>query len=216
MTIRSTESLGTEMRRTSFLALCLALLLLLCGCSTRFERDTDGFGYTDTKTDVHYTALSYCYEAASAGEEVGEYTDRKHDYTTVFYQIPKLDTALYITDDSGAVYCAADPLPDAKLWTLSTLLICQEDAISVEERRLEDATTIAMLQKLWFEGEDSELPITRADYKRRLKMGSTSYPNLYYCISFFAYEDGTAYLYDAESGRTVVCTAEAIEAVKGK
>ena len=204
------------MRRTSFLALCLALLLLLCGCSTRFERDTDGFGYTDSKTDVHYVALPYCYEAAGAGVAVGEYTDRDHDYTTVFYEIPGLSTSLYLTDDSGAVYCAADALPDAKLWTLSAILICHEDAISVEERRLEEEETLAMLQTLWFEGEDAELPITRADYKRRLKMSSAAQPNLYYCISFFAYEDGTAYLHDAESDRTVACTAQVIEAIKGK
>lgn len=217
MTIPLAEERGTEMRCIKLLFAALALLLLLCGCSggARFERDGDGFGYTDAKTGVHYVALPSQYEAGRAGDAVGAYTDRKFDVTTTFYAIPDLDSSLYLTDDNAYVYTAADPLPDAKTWQISAVLVCDSDAVSVESFRLTDAASITAVRALWFEGEAVELPLVKASASRRLKLASVEHPNLYYCFNFYAYEDGTGYFYDAEAGRAVACSAELVVAIKG-
>ena len=204
------------MRRTLRLFLCLALCIVLCACEAGFERDAGGFGYTNNKTDIHYTVLSSQYEAACLGEQVGTYTNDAGSITKAFYQIPDLDEALYLTDDYAAVYCAAAVLPDAAQWELEAILVCDEDAVSVVTSTLRDAATLAAVKTLWFEGELTELPMERASFKKRLKMRCAAYPNLYYCVSFFAYESGEAYLFDSEGERAVLCDAQVIAAVMGK
>ena len=198
------------------LLLFLFCALLLCSCGTaRFERDGDGYGYTDSKTGVHYTVLPSAYEAGRAGEAVGEYTDKAYGVLTTFYLIPDLDGALYLTDDNAYVYTAADPLPDAKQWNVSAVLVCDSDAISVESFRLTQAAQIAEVKALWFEGEACELPMVKAIASRRLKLASADHPNLYYCFNFYAYESGEAYFYDAEAGRAVACSADLATLIKG-
>ncbi len=197
--------MGTEMKRITLTALLLALLLLLGSCGSRFERDAEGLGYTDGKTDVYYTALPSAFEAGRAGDAVGEYTDKKYDRTVTFYLIPELDGARFLTDDNGYVYCADPAVADAAKWQPSALLICEEDAISVEQARLTASEELAAFHSAWFLGEESELPLQKASYFRRLKMACAAYPNLYYCVNFYYYEDGSAYFYDTEAGRAVVC-----------
>lgn len=216
MTIPLVEDWGTEMRHIKLFALLLTLTLLLCGCGdARFERDSDGFGYTDTKSGAHYVALPSQYEAGRAGEAVGVYTNKQYNVTTTFYTIPDLDSSLYLTDDSGYVYTAADPLPDVKNWNVSAVLVCDSDAISVESFRLTDAASIGEIRSLWLEGEACELPLVKASATRRLKLASADHPNLYYCFNFYAYESGEGYFYDAEAGRAVACSAELVTAIKG-
>ena len=193
------------MKKLAFPALLLALLLALSGCGGRFERDGQGLGYTDSKTDIYYTALSSEFEAGRAGDTVGEYTDKKYDRTVTFYLIPELDGARFLTDDDGYVYCADATLPDASKWEPFAVLICEEDAISVEQARVTEATELAAFCAAWFEGEEGELPLQKASYSRRLKMACADYPNLYYCISFYYYEDGSAYFYNVEERRAVAC-----------
>ncbi len=195
------------MKKVKITALLLALLLLFAGCAHRFSRDEDGYGYTSERTGVHYTVLDSCYEAAGVGEEFGEYTDEKYEYTTRFYEIPELDSAHFLTDESRQVYCADAQLPNAAEWTVSAVLICDEDAISVELERLSDADEITAITALWFEGEESELPMGQHTLFRRIKLASEDYPNIYYCFSFYVYEDGS-YLYDINTRRAVACTEE--------
>lgn len=206
------------MKKIAILALCLALALLLCACGeTRFARDADGFGYTDTKTEIHYTALSSRYEAGSCGEAVGSYyIDKKDDPVTTFYLIPDLDGALYLTDDYGHVYTAAQTLPNAAEWNVTAISVCDEDAVSFATSTIRDAATISLICSAWFEGEGAELPMKRPSFSKRLKLSSPDYPNLYYCFSFFAFDEGEAYLFDTEDDRTVACSAEIIAAIMGK
>ena len=203
------------MRRVKFAALLLLLPLLLCACGSRFSPDEQGTGYLDKKTDRHYLALPTAYEAASReAKETGAYVDKAHGRTVSFYPIPGLDAALFLTDDNAFVYCAADTLPNAQNWAISAVLVCEEDAVSVEDMRLTDPAQIAPIRDAWFAGEQTELPLDRADFARRLKFTCEEYPNLYYCVSFYAYEDGTAYLRDAETGRVVVCPAASAEVLR--
>ncbi len=199
------EGLGIEMKRIRTFVLVLVPLLLLTGCTRRFERDTDGYGYTDARTDIHYTVLDSCYEAASVGEELGTYTDKKYDYTLQFYEIPELDSERFVTDNQRQVYCADDTLPDAAEWEIKELLIWDEDAISALVARVSDADDIAAVTALWFEGEEAELPMSKHLRFHRITLSCEEYPNIYYCFRFYVYEEG-CYLYDMESRRTVACT----------
>ena len=203
------------MRRLRFAALLLLLPLLLCACGSRFSPDERGMGYVDKKTDRRYLALPTAYEAAAREvKETGAYVDKKHGRTVNFYPIPGLDAALYLTDDNAFVYCAADEAPDAKNWAIDAVLVCEEDAVSVENKRLTDPAEIAPIRDAWFTGEQTELPLDKADFARRLKFTCEAYPNLYYCVSFYAYEDGAAYLRDVETGRAVVCPAASAEVLR--
>ncbi len=193
--------------------LLFSLALSLVACSARFERDGDGFGYTNEKSGVHYTVLGTAYEAARAGEPVGEYRDRKHDVTKTFYEIPGLDVAQFVTDGSGAVYCADDVLPNVADFTLTALHICEEDAISLEIARITESTTLTALRSAWLTGEETELPLDRASRSRRIKFEGAEYPNIYYCVSFFVYENGDGYLYLAEERRAVALSAELVAAL---
>ena len=198
------------MKKIAFVSLLLSLVLMLGGCSARFERDEKGLGYTDSKTDVYYASMPFAFEAGRAGEAVGEYTDKKYGTTVTFYLIPDLDGSRFLTDGDGYVYCADATLPDAKAWQLSAVLVCEEDAISLEQTRVSDTHQLAAFHSAWFAGEESELPLQKASYARRLKMACAEYPNLYYCISFYRYEDGSAYFYEAEAGRAVACPEELV------
>ena len=196
------------MRRVHLTALLLALLLLLAGCTTKFERDADGYGFTNTKTDKHYTVLDSNYEAASYGAEMGEYTDKRFDYTVTFYEIPDQDPERFLTDAIGQVYCADQTLPDAAGWTVSAVLICQEDSISVELLRWTDAEKISAVTDAWFHGEEVEMPLGSYSESYRFKLMSKDYPGIYYCFGFYAFEDGSAYFYDITAARSVLCPAE--------
>ncbi len=196
------------MRKIHLTALLLALLLLLVGCTTRFERDADGYGFTNTKTDKHYTVLDSNYEAAGAGSEMGEYTDKAFDYTVVFYQIPDQDPERFLTDSDGQVYCSDETLPDAASWTVSAVLICLEDSISVEMMRWTDAEKIAAVTDAWFCGEEAQMPLGSHSTFYRFKLMSNDYPGIYYCFGFYAYEDGSAYFYDISAARSVLCPTE--------
>ena len=205
------------MRALRVLAVLLATVLLLCSCSGRFESDAAGQGYTDGKTGIFYKAMPSTFEAVSReSEPLGEFEDKKFDYTLAFYVIPSLDAKLFLADGNGFVYCAADPMPDFSGFSVNAALVCDEDAISVEVFRITDAEKLAALRALWAEGEQTELPMVKASQKRRIKMTSPDYPNLYYCVNFYSYEDGSAYLYDSESSRAVLCTEELTAALKAK
>lgn len=207
MTTLCRGSLGIDMKK--FLLLLLSLVLLLCSCSglRSFERDAEGYGYTDKRSDLYYVELDAAFEPAKTGEAFGEYENEKTGAKRTFSEIPDLDPALFLTDEYLNVYYAGETPVDASKWELSAILVCDEDVISVEMFRFtaeKDAATVAEIRSLWFEGTgDAMLPFSDASYKRRIKMSCDAYPNLFYCFSFLAYDSGEAYFYDATSRRTV-------------
>jgi len=207
MTTLCRGSLGTDMKKFALLLLSLVLLLSSCSGLRSFERDAEGYGYTDKRSDLYYAELDAAFEPAKTGEAFGEYKNEETGATRTFSLIPDLDPALFLTDEYLNVYYAGETPLDAAKWELSAILVCNEDVISVEEFRFtmeEDAATVAAIRRLWFEGTgDAVLPFSDAAYKRRLKISCDAYPNLLYCFSFLAYDSGEAYFYDANSRRTV-------------
>jgi len=202
------------MRRLLLFALSLCLLLpSFFGCTDKgdkFTADGDGYGFTNAETGIHYTALDFAYEPLKGGALVGTYRNRSTDTDTAFHAIVGLDSALYVTDGQ-TVYFAGETPPDAKLWQVKTVYICQEDAISVEESRLtaeKNGDTVAALHALWFEGTATELPMGEAEVIRRVKLECAETPNLVYCFWLYAYADGNAYFYDLFARRAVSVPAD--------
>lgn len=207
MTTLCRGSLGIDMKKFALLLLSLVLLLSSCSGLRSFERDAEGYGYTDQKSDVYYVELDAAFEPAKTGEAFGEYENEKTGAKRTFSAIPDLDSALFLTDEYLNVYYAGEEPLDAAKWELSAILVCDEDVISVEKFRFtaqKDAATLAQIRALWFEEEgDAMLPLGDAAYKCRIKMSCAAYPNLLYCFSFLAFENGEAYFYDASNRRTV-------------
>lgn len=208
MTIRSTESSGTDMRFARIGIVLLALLLLLTSCSARFARDEDGYGYTDTKTDRHYRVLDAAYEAARVGEKLGEYKDRKNGVARTFHSIPDLDPRRFLADATGMVLCADETLPDATEWEIASVLVCDEDAVSIVIKTLTDKETASAVADAWFSGEEAELPLDKATHTARVKLTTAELPNLLYCFSFYVYENGDGYCYDATQRRAIALSSE--------
>ncbi len=196
--------------------LLLSLVLLLSSCGARFDRGENGQGYTDSKTDIYYAALPATYEAYARGEQIGEYVDKEHDRTVPFYVIPDMDAARFLTDDYGTVYCADEVLPDAQSWEVKSILVCEEDAVSVVMQILDESEVLAKVQNAWFEGEQTELPKEQYTFTRRLKLTCDAYKGVYYCFRFYVFENKEAYFYELESGRTVACPVELVEILSAK
>ena len=187
--------------------LCLALLLLLCGCAQTMQLEKTKEGYTDKRSGASYVALDPAYQPTARGDAVAEYNNADRGIKRVFYEIPGLNVAQYLADEYGNVYCSDEVLPDAALWQLTAALVCEEESISVERCRIsegDDDTELALLKSLWFEGaSDAVLPILAPKYTFQIKLCGKEYSMLYYNFSMQIYENGEIYFYDAVSGRTV-------------
>ncbi|MBE6703501.1 MAG: hypothetical protein E7585_08870 [Ruminococcaceae bacterium] len=212
-TIRYLGSLGIDMKR--IVLLCLALSFLLCGCGRLRQLEKTEDGYADEKKGIYYEILEPAYQPAFRGEAVAEYVNKERDVVRVFYEIPGLDTALFVADEYLNVYFAGEDAPNAALWQLEAVLVCEEEAISVERCRLSvdtDATEIAAVKALWFgEGENAVLPVGTPAHTFQIKLSGKEYPMLYYNFDLRIYESGQVYFYDAFSRRTVLVPVELAE-----
>ena len=188
------------MRRLSVLLLLLALLLT--GCATRFS--ISGGGYLDEETGLVYQPLSAAFEPAARGDEIGTWENKKAEVEMTFYEIPDADTARFLADDAGTVYAVGGTAPDVSTWSVKSILVCDEDAVSVAVASVTDAAVIAQIHTLWLKGEQDELPYAGDVECRRLKMVSDDCPGIYYCVLYMIYDDGTAYFYDRDTRRTVL------------
>lgn len=201
-----------------FLLLLLAVLLLFCGCNKKLNRlEKTDQGYTDTKSGIAYAVLDPAYQPAARGEAFAEYVNEERNITRAFYEIPGLDRALFMTDEYLNVYFAGSILPDASLWQLEAVLVCVEEAISVERCRLAagtDDAQIAALCALWFgEGEATRLPIGAPAHTFAVKFSGKEYPALYYNLTLQIYANGEVYLDEPFSGRTVLLPIELAKAL---
>lgn len=204
--IRFRANSGTDMKRFGLLLLSLLLLFTACSGERTFLRDEDGGGYTDKKSGTHYVALPFSYEPARGGKIYGVYEDEERDVIRNFREIPELDVALFLADDDRVVYFAGEDFITADRWEAEILYVCVENAVSVEEKRLtvaDDATALCAVLDLWFDGESAVLPDEAAAYSRRLKFSGTTYPNLFYCFTFYSFGAGRYYFHDTEGDRTV-------------
>ena len=201
-----------------FLLLFLAVLLLLCGCNKKMNRlEKTEQGYTDTKSGIAYMVLDPTYQPASRGEAFAEYVNEERNITRAFYEIPGLDRALFMTDEYLNVYFAGSIAPNAALWQIEAVLVCEEEAISVERCRLAagtDDAQIAALRALWFaEDEGARLPIGAPAHTFAVKFAGKDYPSLYYNLTLQIYANGEVYLDEPFSGRTVQLSAELAKAL---
>ena len=203
------------------LVLSLALLLLLCSCSRghKFQRTEAGNGYIDQKTDLTYTMLDISFEAAVQGEAVGTFTDKKRDITVTFHEIPSLEPTLFLADEDRNVYYAGEGVLDPAAWRIEAALVCEGDGTAIVERSRftaeANAPTVEKIRDLWFEGEEANfLSLKAADKMYSIKLVSKDHPNLYYCFSFLAFDEGESYFYHAVSHRSVVVPADLVKQLR--
>ena len=200
------------MRKKSFLLLLLAVLLLLAACEkrARFTVSEDGYRFTDRKTGVTYTALSPAFEPAKGGAERGKCKLPGGTELTL-REIPSLSPDLWLADDDKTLYYAGEGAPDPAEWELTTVLFCEDEGVSMERFRwtkTEESEKITTLAAVWFSDGETELPPGAPVLYRVLKFQGAGYPNIYYCIGYYRYEDGSAVLYEKFSGRCVRIPAE--------
>lgn len=218
MTIRFPANSGTEMRKKNFLLVLLAALLLFTACEkrARFTVSEDGYRFTDRRTGVTYTALSPAFEPAKGGNARGKCKLPDGTERTL-REIPSLSPDLWLADDEKTLYYAGEGLPDPAEWELTTVLFCEDEGVSIERFRwtkTEEPEKITALAAVWFSGEETEFPPGAPTLYRAVKLQGAEYPNIYYCIGYYQYEDGSAVLYEKFSGRCVSVPAETYFGVK--
>ena len=169
-------------------------------------------GYTDPKSGACYVALDPAYQPATRGETVAEYYNLERDVKRLFYEIPGLDVSRYLADEYSTVYCAGELLPNAALWQLTAVLVCEEESKSFERCRLSagtDDAEIALLRTLWFgDAENATLPLGAPKYTFQVKLCGEEYPMLYYNFTMQLYESGEVYFHDAFNDRTLLIPRE--------
>ena len=187
-------------------ALLCALSLILGSCSKKFV--SDGPDYRDRKTKVTYEYAPFCYEAIEVSEE--EYAKSGYD---VFYEIVGQDPLEWICESSGTVfYSKKITLPTLDKMDISYIEICSEASSITVKATITDADNIASIINSY----TSEAPLSYsadvADKSYKIRFADTSL-GLYYSVSFFAYSDGSAYLYNRSENRFVKAPAELISYV---
>lgn len=169
-------------------------------------------GYTNPKSGACYVALDPAYQPATRGEAAAEYYNAERDVKRMFYELPGLDVSQYLADEYGNVYCAGEILPNAALWQLTAVLVCEEENKSFERCRLSvgsDDAEIEALRVLWFgDTEKAELPLGAPQHTFQIKLCGEEYPMLYYNFTMQIYAGGEAYFHDDFNDRTVLLPRE--------
>ena len=75
------------------------------------------------------------------------------------------------------------------------------------------AEEIQKISEVWFEGEESELPLDAAKGVRYLKIVSDDFPGVYYGFRFYVYEDGSYYFYSPSERRAVSVPEELAQTI---
>lgn len=190
-----------KIRLFGIIALLLVCSLLLSSCSKKFV--SDGADYKDKKTNVTYAYAPFCYEAIAISDE--EYAKTGN---SVFYAIEGQDPLKWLCESSGTVfYSKSLTLPTLDKMNISYIDICAETASVTVKSTITDGGDIAAIISSYV----SEAPLTYfgdvASSSYKIRFADTSL-GLYYSVSFFAYSDGSAYLFNRSENRFVKAPAE--------
>ena len=192
----------------AIVALLCALSLLLGSCSKKFV--SDGPDYKDRKTKVTYEYAPFCYEAIEVSEE--EYAKSGYD---VFYEIVGQDPLEWLCESSGTVfYSKKITLPTLDKMDISYIEICSEASSVTVKATITDADNIAAIISSYTSEEPLSYSADVADKSYKIRFADTSL-GLYYSVSFFAYNDGSAYLYNRSEDKFVKAPVELISYVNG-
>ena len=173
----------------SLIALLLTTSLLLSSCSKKLV--PDGPDYKDRKTKVTYEYAPFCYEAIEIAEE--EYAKSGYD---VFYEIVGQDPLEWLCESSGTVFYSKKlTLPTLDKMNISYIDICTETSSVTVKTTITNADDIAAIINSYTSEVSLSYSADVADTSYKIRFADTSL-GLYYSVSFFAYSDGSAYLYN--------------------
>ena len=195
-----------NIRLFGMIALLLVSSLLLSSCSKKLV--SSGADYKDKKTDVVYEYAPFCYEAIAVSEE--EYAKSGNN---VFYAIEGQDPLKWLCEASGTVFYSKDvKLPALDKMNISYIDICTETSSVIVRTTISDADDIKEIINSYL----SEEPLTYsgdvASTVYKIRFADTSL-GLYYSVSFLAYSDGSAYLFNRSENRFVKAPAELLDYV---
>ncbi|MBQ8401417.1 MAG: membrane lipoprotein lipid attachment site-containing protein [Clostridia bacterium] len=186
--------------------ICGALaVLMLTGCSASLVNLEYKDGQLINKRlKLAYNAAPTNYEPVSVGEAYGYYSDM--DMT--LYTIAGLDPREWLTQEyAGSAttifYSDDQTLPALSEMSPNKIHICTGDNITYGVATVDDSSVVAELVDLYENGEAVDWPMLDSLDTYELKFASTTYPHLYYNLTYYEYEEGI-YIYDRNSKRCVV------------
>lgn len=176
------------------LPLLLVALLLLTSCAKLPALKYDGEKYTNPKTGISYLPAPTCYQAASLDEdaEIARVVQKGVD-DIVLYAVGGVNTTKLLTDSTYTLYHAEDyALPTLAQMKPHTAYITQTIELSWAVAEITNAEEIGALitaldgQK-GFPAQEIDVTLSKEGYD--LKFASNSYDGIYYCVTYWQFEE---------------------------
>jgi len=175
----------------AIISVILAVCMSACGDMITLTKNSDGT-LTDKKNGTTYLYAPLCYQPSLTGIE-----PYAADEDTEYFAIGELDSALWLTDSFGTVYCAQGKvsLPeDFADFEADKLYICIEETITTQLASVEDADKVAEIIDACRNGE--KVTHSSGDKRYHLKFSSSKYPNIYLALDYYVSASGANYVYD--------------------
>ncbi len=191
------------MKKFGYLSLLTAVLILcssvLSSCGGLHKVVYDNGYYIDRTNGIKYICAPVSYEPTAVGEEYAKCGD------TVLYTIPDTDPKLWITEQyegiGGLYYAEGVVFPSLSNFEADSIIVCSSEVLTIGIGVIEDADVIAQVVDAMDSGEEAVPAETSARYF--LKFASSKYPWMYYSVVYIAGADGSHYLYDRDTKRTI-------------
>jgi len=179
-------------------------LLMLTGCSGSLVnlQYKDG-QLINKRLGLAYNAAPTNYEPVAVGDEYGYYGDM--DMT--LYEISGLSpkkwlTQAYAGSATTIFYSDDQALPTLTEMAPEKIHVCENEGRTMSIATVDDKAVVDQLVALYMDGEAVEWPMVDSVADYELKFVSATYPNLYYNLNYYEYEEGI-YIYDRNAKRCV-------------
>lgn len=186
--------------------ICAVLaMLMLTGCSASLVNlKYENGQLINKRLGLAYNAAPTNYEPVAVGEAYGYYGD----IDMTLYEIAGLDPKQWLTQayagSATTIFYSEDlTLPTLAEMAPTKIHVCTGEEITYGLVTIDDAEAVAKVVDLFMNGEDAEWPMLDSLDTYELKFASETWPNLYFNLTYYEYEDGI-YLYDRNSKRCVV------------
>lgn len=184
------------MKKTWFrlLPLLLCAMMLFSGCAKLPKLEYEDGVYTNQKTGISYLTASVCYEAISFKEdsEVAR-IERKGVDDLLMYPINGVDSAKMLASaDYEVFYAVGTTLPTLAQMNPETVYICKTADMTYSIASITAKADISYLIEVYqgtkgFSKNEIDGSPTKERYD--LKFESSSYPGIYYCLTYWQFEE---------------------------
>lgn len=170
---------------TGLCALLLLSSLLLTACGKTLKETSHGV--TDKSGSLTYHHASVVYEPVEVGSKHGK-LQVNDKMTLELYEIKGLSPDEWLaTEDMNVLYADGVHLPTLAEMQPTALQICSEAASLHVLRRLSDAALVNAVTDAWVHGTSLPYPGLTPQRTYKLRLESSLYPSLYYCVTYIEY-----------------------------